>query len=78
MIRFFDGNGGRRTVRLGRMPKRQAESVKRYIEQLVASQLSGSAPPDETSRWLAELGDEFHARLARTGLIAPRRATSER
>jgi len=36
-LQFTDANGRRQTVRLGKMPKRTAESVKVYVEHRIPS-----------------------------------------
>ena len=43
-------DGKRRTVRLGRVSAKQAESVRAKIEQLVSVRITGYMPDDETSR----------------------------
>jgi integrase len=73
-ILFFDANGDRRSMRLGKISKRQAETVKQHIEQIVAAQITRTAPPPETSHWLAELAEELLTKLADVGL-ARRRET---
>jgi len=74
-IQFFGADGKRYTVRLGRATKKQAKKAKEQIEHLVAAEIIGSPPNDEVSRWVAGLDDVLHARLARTGLIAPRESS---
>ena len=69
-ILFTAGDGKRKTVRLGKVSKRQAESVKGHVENLVAAALTGYSPPDETSRWVAALPDRLRKRLAAVGLVA--------
>jgi len=54
-ILFVDTEGNRKTIRLGKMSKRQAETVKLRIEDLAASKLSGGTPSDETARWLSSI-----------------------
>ena len=55
------------------MSKRHAESVKLKVEDLAASALTGHAPSDETSRWVASLDQTMNDKLAAVGL-AQRRA----
>jgi len=73
-ILFFDAAGNRKTVRLGKMSKRQAEAVKLRIEDLATSKLSGGSPSDETARWVADISLELADKLALHGLIEPREA----
>ena len=73
-ILFVDTDGNRKTIRLGKMSKRQAEAVKLRVEDLVASKLSGGTPSDETARWVAGISVELADKLAHHGLIEPRGA----
>ncbi len=70
-ILFVAGDGKRRTVRLGRASRRQAETVRGHVENLVAAVLSRQAPPDETSRWGAALPDLLRKRVEAVGLLEP-------
>ena len=54
----------RKSIRLGKMAKPQAETVKSRIEFLVAAKDNGTAPDAETSRWVGSIGDDLHAKLA--------------
>ena len=64
------GDGRRKTIRLGKVSQKQAESVRGHVENLVAATLTGAAPPDETSRWVAALPDLLRNRLAKAGLVS--------
>jgi integrase len=72
-ILFLDGSS-RRTIRLGKMPKKAAASVLTYVEHLIAARTAGVSIDAETARWLADLPDELHARIARAGLTEARQA----
>ena len=72
-IQFVGGDGKRRSIRLGKVSKRHAESVKLKVEDLAASALTGHAPSDETSRWVASLDQTMNDKLVAVGL-AQRRA----
>lgn len=70
----FDEGGRRRTVRLGRVPKRVAAQVKYRVESLLACKV-GRLPLDaDTAAWVAHLGDDLHARLAAVGLLTARQS----
>ena len=71
-VQFVGPDGRRRSVRLGPASKRQAEAVRVKVEDLAAALVTGHAPSDETSRWVATLPDVLRKRLAAVGLIAPR------
>ncbi len=70
MIQFVL-DGKRLSVRLGKVNKKQAESAKLYIEDLLACKVTGTAPQGKTAEWIASLTDMIRKRLERTGLIEP-------
>lgn len=71
-ILFYAPDGKRKTVRLGKATQRQAEAVCLRVERLVTAKITGHSPDDETARWLAEIDDKLHSKLAKVGLIEPR------
>jgi integrase len=71
-IEYFDARNKRRCIRLGKIDKRQAESIKARVELLVAAKIMGTAPDVETSRWVAERDDVLHGKLVQQGLVEPR------
>ncbi len=71
-IQFTDATGKRKTVRLGKMSKRDAESVKTRIEHLLTSQITKRPLEGDTARWVASLDDVLADRLAKVGLIRQR------
>tara|TARA_R110002072_G_scaffold302354_1_gene484869 strand:- start:45804 stop:47144 length:1341 start_codon:yes stop_codon:yes gene_type:complete len=75
-IRFYDfDNRGqkkrRQTIWLGGFSKRQAETVKGHVEQLLAATAAGVAPDIQTARWLGSIGQELRKKLVKVELIAP-------
>jgi hypothetical protein len=56
------------TFDLGEVPLKTVEQVKRCIEDLLASQVSGAEPDRETTLWLICLADAPYARLVHAGL----------
>jgi len=68
-ILFVAGDGRRKTIRLGKMSKRQAESAKRFIEDLIACQVAGTSPKNTTAEWLAAAPDRLRKRLAAVSLL---------
>lgn len=74
-ILFNDGNGNRKTIRLGKVSQRQAMAFKVKLEDLVGAKSIGHAPSEETAHWLAALDDETYAKLHRAGLV-PRRGSA--
>ena len=71
-ILFVAKDDSRKTVRLGKCARRDAEQVCRHIEALVASSIHGQPVSRDTATWLAGIGDELHERLSRVDLVAPR------
>ncbi len=71
-ILFVDTDGNRKTIRLGKMSKRQAEAVKLRIEDLAAAKLSSGTPSDETARWLSSIDSILHDKLSAVGLVEVR------
>jgi len=71
-VQFTDAAGKRQTVRLGKMPKRDAESVKTRIEHLLTAQITKRPLEGDTARWVASLDDVLADRLAKVGLIRQR------
>jgi integrase len=71
-ILFIATDGKRKTIRLGKVSRRQAEAVRVKVEDLVSSAITGHAPADETSRWLAGLDDSMIDKLAAVGLAMRR------
>jgi integrase len=75
-IQFVGSDGKRRSIRLGKVSQRLAESVQVLVEHLAAAQLTGGALDGETARRVAELDMRLADKLAAVGLIPKRqRAT---
>src|SRR3954463_9347497 len=62
----------RRLIRLGKMEKRRAESIKSQVEFLITAKITGTAPSSETRQWVASREAELYRKLAKHGLVAPR------
>lgn len=65
-------DGVRKTIRLGKMPAKQADAVLRHVEALSAAKIDGSAPSESTATWLASLSDQLRERIVRVGLAGAR------
>jgi hypothetical protein len=62
----------RHSLRLGKVTKDTAVSVKGYVQRLLGA-LKQNVPIDSlTAAWLGKLDDTTHAKLADFGLVAPR------
>jgi integrase len=75
-VAFHDKDHKRRSIRLGPLTKKSAETIRLRIEDLVAASIAGAAPSGATSKWVSDLGDELTKRLARAGLVAERGSAS--
>jgi integrase len=71
-VLFVDPAGRRQTIRLGKVPKKIAESAKLKIESLLAAKIAGHPLDAQTAGWLAQVGDAIHERLAKAGLVEQR------
>lgn len=65
----------RRTLRLGKMTKREAESFKAKLERLVFSKIAGTVPEPEVAAWVAALDSAIADKLTEWGLINPKMRT---
>jgi len=72
----LDAGGKRRSIRLGKVSQKTAEAVKVRIEHLAAAAETRHALDGETAQWVAELGDELAAKLARAGLVPERESAT--
>ncbi len=71
-IQFDDPDGERRTLGLGRLPATAARTIAAHVEHLAGATIARTAPPPETSKWLADIGDTLRDKLAAVGLAARR------
>lgn len=75
IIQFFLGPS-RKTVRLGKVPKKFAESVRTHVEHLIAAKSLAQPIASATATWLGEIDSTIYDRLASTGLVSARTETS--
>jgi len=75
-VLFVDPTGKRQTIRLGKLPKKVAESVKLKVESILAAKIAGHPLDAQTAGWLGEIGDAIHEKLAKAGLVEPRVAAN--
>lgn len=75
-VQFVAPDGKRRSIRLGKVPQRTAETVKTRVELILAATLAGHAIDQETALWVGDCDDTLAQRLAAVGLI-PKRALRE-
>ena len=68
-VQFTAGDGRRRTIRLGKLAVKPAETFRVRVESLISAAITGTPADRETLRWAADLPDVMHAKLARVNLI---------
>ncbi len=78
LIQFVDLDGGRKTIRLGKVSQRLAEGIKLRVEQLLVGSLNlNRLMENELASWVMNLEPLMAKRLATVGLIATREAKTE-
>jgi integrase len=75
-IQFVAKDGKRPIIRVGKVAKKTGELMRMHVDHLVSSSVSRQPIPCETAEWLADIGDDLHAKLAKVGLVAAREVKS--
>ena len=57
-IQFIGPDGKKRTVRLGKIDRRSAESINRHVEELLGATIGGQPVARQTMEWLKSIGDK--------------------
>ena len=76
-IQFVAGDRKRRSIRLGKMPQKAAETIKAKVESLSAAAISQTSWDAETAAWVGKLESLLYDKLAKVGLL-PVRAAAEK
>jgi len=71
-VLFTDGDGDRRSVRLGKTSTKTADAFRLRVEALNTARITGTPWDAELSAWVRDLPDVIYARLVRVGLVEPR------
>src|SRR5262245_22813453 len=77
-IQFIAADKRRRSVRLGKIPKRAAEAIKTKIEAMNAANLAGVSWDKETADWLGGRGAVLYDKLAAVGLVPARKPPEQK
>ena len=67
----------RKSLYLGKVPKRDAETVRVHVERLVNARIMNEPIPTSTAEWVAGLGGRMHQKLARAGLVESREVENQ-
>ena len=62
-------DGSHKSIRLGQMPKKQAENIRQRIEDLLRSRMNNTPPGEDTVAWLTDIDRKLRKRLAAVGLV---------
>ncbi len=74
-ILFVDDDGTRRAIRLGKMDRKNAETICRHVEELLAAKITGQPVARPTAVWLANISPKLRQKLAAARLTeAPQQA----
>ncbi len=68
-ILFVAPDESRKTIRLGKIDRKSAESICRHVEALLSAKLGGQPIARDTAAWLAGIGANLRDRLAAVGLV---------
>ncbi len=68
-ILFVAPDESRKTIRLGKIDRKTAESICRHVEALLGAKMSGQPIPRDTAAWLANIGAALRDKLAAVGLV---------
>ncbi len=70
---FMDNRSDRRSLWIGDVSKRAAETVARHVDELVRARRAGVAAEIESAKWANELTGRLRERLAQWGLVGAER-----
>jgi hypothetical protein len=63
-IQFTDENGKRKSIWLGSMAKKTAETILSHIEHIIVCQRTGVSVSPEAATWIGKLSKELHEKMA--------------
>ncbi|MBT3194730.1 MAG: site-specific integrase [Verrucomicrobia bacterium] len=71
-------DASRPRVRIGKVTKKQADTARTHVEQLIACKRTGSAMPPATQEWIASVDRKIRSRLEALGLLESSTGDCER
>lgn len=75
-IIFRDAKGQQQSLRLGKCSERAASSTLAGFERVLEAHRLGTTIHPDGVRWLESIDDRLHARVARLGLVEPRKGAA--
>lgn len=76
-IQFVAGDRKRRSIRLGKIPQKDANNIKTKVEALDAAAILQTSWDAETAAWVGKAPTVIYDKLANVGLV-PKKAAPER
>ena len=73
-ILFVNGEGDRKSIRLGKMSLADAREVNAKVESILSATLAGRSLDNPTAKWVADMPNTLAGKLAAVGLISKRDA----
>src|SRR6516162_4101443 len=70
-ILFVAPDESRKTIRLGKIDRKSADSIARHVEALLVAKIGGQPVARDTAAWLANIGAKLRDKLAAVGLVDP-------
>jgi integrase len=71
-IQYVGSDGKRRSIRLGKVNQKTAETIRTKVEYLAAAVNHGTPLDEETARWVTERDSVMYDKLAAVGLVKQR------
>jgi integrase len=71
-IQFVAGDRKRRSIRLGKMPQKDANEIKAKVTRLNAAAISQTGWDSDTAAWVGKLPEVLYEKLSKVGLVPPR------
>ena len=68
-ILFVDPNGKRKSIYIGKISKRDAETLRLRVESLLSTRILRKEPDRDTSFWLNEIDSVLRSKLESVGLV---------
>lgn len=73
-IRYRDADQKQRAIWLGKVSKRNANTIFRHVSELIASNVNDVRPDASTEKWASELTGPLLTKLTKAGLVQSRRS----
>jgi len=67
---FRNKHGRKQTIRLGPVNKRDAQTILAKVRPLISASIAGGGLDEETTLWVAGIGDTLRRKLVNAGLLA--------